>query len=192
MLLIVGLVRSLYYSVRNARMNYDIDSESQGPVAWRTYPPSAMSNWFKRNIQYPALFRGRHRKPIGWYTFPTRIESILVASYWMLNVIFLVVHPTGKVNGRMVDSVKMIGDRAGTLSLWNMPVFFLLSGRNDFLVWLTGWSYSMFHVFHKWIARVSALMALVHSLAYAIYMYQSLCSSASHQKHPPPLEELLL
>lgn len=59
------------------------------------------------------------------------------------------------------------------LSLWNMPIFFLLAGRNDFLVWLTGWSYGTFHVFHKWVARVSALMGMVHSVAYAVYMYQS-------------------
>ncbi|KAG0633149.1 hypothetical protein HOY80DRAFT_658100 [Tuber brumale] len=174
LLLATGIVRSLYYSVRNARMNYAIDSESQNPVAWRTYPPSALSNWFKRTIQYPALFRGRHRKPIGWYTFPTRIETILVATYWLLNIIFLVVNRNQKgLGGKSIDSVKLIGDRAGTLALWNLPVFFLLAGRNDFLVWLTGWSYSMFHVFHKWIARCAVLMAVVHSLAYAIYMYQS-------------------
>ncbi|RPB16452.1 hypothetical protein P167DRAFT_517255 [Morchella conica CCBAS932] len=53
-----------------------------------------------------------------------------------------------------------------------MPIFFLLAGRNDFLVWLTGWSYGTFHVFHKWVARVSALMGMVHSVAYAVYMYQ--------------------
>lgn len=125
---------------------------------------------------YPALFGGRHRQPVGWYTFPTRMETVLVASYWLINIIFLVVHH-GEVG--KIDGTKLIADRAGVLSLWNMPIFFLLAGRNDFLVWLTGWPYGTFHVFHKWIARVSALMAMVHSVAYAVYMYQSKFSKPS-------------
>lgn len=120
---------------------------------------------------YPALFGGRHRQPIGWYTFPTRMETLLVASYWLINVIFLVARP-GNAD-LQIDGSKLIADRAGVLALWNMPIFFLLAGRNDFLVWLTGWPYGTFHVFHKWIARVSALMGIIHSVAYAVYMYQS-------------------
>lgn len=121
---------------------------------------------------YPALFGGRHRQPIGWYTFPTRMETLLVASYWLINIIFLVVRRGGAE--LQVDPSKLIADRAGVLALWNMPIFFLLAGRNDFLVWLTGWPYGTFHVFHKWIARVSALMGMIHSVAYAVYMYQSM------------------
>lgn len=92
-----------------------------------------------------------------------------MASYWLINIIFLVVRH-GEIG--VIDGTKLIADRSGVLALWNMPIFFLLAGRNDFLVWLTGWPYGTFHVFHKWIARVSALMAMVHSVAYAVYMYQ--------------------
>lgn len=129
---------------------------------------------------YPALFGGRHRQPIGWYTFPTRMETLLVASYWLINIIFLVVRRGD--TALKIDGSKLIADRAGVLALWNMPIFFLLAGRNDFLVWLTGWPYGTFHVFHKWIARVSALMGMIHSVAYAVYMYQSMTPTI-----PPPL-----
>ncbi|KAI5845064.1 ferric reductase like transmembrane component-domain-containing protein, partial [Morchella snyderi] len=125
---------------------------------------------FSRYIKYPALFGNRHSQPIGWYTFPTRLEALLVGVYWFINISFLFVKHGNADDG--IDGSKILADRAGVLSLWNMPIFFLLAGRNDFLVWLTGWSYGTFHVFHKWVARVSALMGMVHSVAYAVYMYQ--------------------
>ena len=40
--------------------------------------------------------------------------------------------------------------------------------RNNVLLWLTGWSFSTFNQFHRWIARVATLEAVIHSIAYTV------------------------
>lgn len=30
------------------------------------------------------------------------------------------------------------------MSFYNLPLLWLLAGRNDFLIWITGWSYRAF------------------------------------------------
>ena len=49
-----------------------------------------------------------------------------------VNVVSLAAHQAGEMNGRMVGSVGAVGWRAGTLSLWSLPVFFLSAGRTSF------------------------------------------------------------
>ena len=59
------------------------------------------------------------------------------------------------------DMTRYIGDRAGFLALANLPIIFLLGGRNNFLIGITGLSYGVFNVFHKWVARVATVLAIV-------------------------------
>jgi hypothetical protein len=53
-----------------------------------------------------------------------------------------------------------------------MPIMFLFAGRNNLLIWITGWSYNEFQVFHKWIARVATLEAILHSACYGYFAAQ--------------------
>lgn len=36
---------------------------------------------------------------------------------------------------------RYVADRTGIMSFYNLPLLWLLAGRNDFLLWITGWSY---------------------------------------------------
>lgn len=56
---------------------------------------------------------------------------------------------------------RYIANRAGFLSLANLPIIFLLGGRNNFLIAITGLSYGVYNVFHKWVARVATVLAIV-------------------------------
>jgi hypothetical protein len=44
----------------------------------------------------------------------------------------------------------------------------MFSGRNNIFLWATGWDYATFNVFHRHIARVATLEAIVHSTAYTV------------------------
>jgi Ferric reductase like transmembrane component len=40
--------------------------------------------------------------------------------------------------------------------------------RNNVLLWVTGWSFSTFNKFHKWVARVVTVEAILHSIGYTV------------------------
>ena len=44
----------------------------------------------------------------------------------------------------------------------------MFSGRNNIFIPLTGWSFSTFNVFHRHIACVATIQAIVHSVAYTV------------------------
>lgn len=52
------------------------------------------------------------------------------------------------------------------MSFYNLPLLWVLAGRNDVLLWLTGWSYASASLFHRWVARIATVQAIVHSAAY--------------------------
>ena len=65
---------------------------------------------------------------------------------------------------------RFIADRTGIISIANVPVLWLFATRNDPLLWLTGWSFATYNRFHRWVARVATVQAVVHSIAYSVYM----------------------
>jgi predicted ferric reductase len=65
--------------------------------------------------------------------------------------------------------VKYIANRAGALAVCNFPLLWLFTGRNNFLQWVTGWTFSTFNVFHRWIARVVIVEAIIHSACYTVW-----------------------
>ena len=57
------------------------------------------------------------------------------------------------------------------IALANVPVMWLFAARNDPLLWITGWSFATYNRFHRCVTRISTLQAIVHSIAYSVYMY---------------------
>lgn len=45
--------------------------------------------------------------------------------------------------------------------------------RNNLLMGLTGWGFGTFNNFHRWIARIATLQAVIHSIGYTIIVYRS-------------------
>lgn len=136
--------------------------------------PSRLKTWIRRKLLLPALFGRKHIQPIS-YLLPTRGQSLMIGSYVLLNVLLLAADYR-LAGGR---TVKTVGDRAGHLAICQLPIFFLFAGRNNFLIWISGWPYNDFQVFHKWIARVATLEAVVHSACYGYFNAQSRESETS-------------
>jgi len=43
--------------------------------------------------------------------------------------------------------------------------------RNNLLMGLTGWHFGTFNNFHRWIARVATLQAVIHSIGYTVLVF---------------------
>ncbi|CAK9782632.1 hypothetical protein CC85DRAFT_326861 [Cutaneotrichosporon oleaginosum] len=99
-------------------------------------------------------------------------QIYLIALYLVINVIWSCLgYRTANDNlffpGRRDKQLaRFVADRTGIMSFYNLPLLFLLAGRNDLLIWLTGWSYASCTLWHRWVARVATLQAIVHSVAY--------------------------
>lgn len=66
---------------------------------------------------------------------------------------------------------RYLSDRTGVLSMSNLPLIWAFAMRNDVLIWLTGWSFSTFNVFHRWVARVATIEAIIHSIGYTVFVF---------------------
>ena len=66
-----------------------------------------------------------------------------------------------------------VADRTGIISTANIPLIWILATRNSILAWLTGWSFATLSSFHRWVAFVATMEAIVHSVAYTVYYVKS-------------------
>lgn len=130
-------------------------------------------------IFLPALFGSRRLEPlpgrIGY--LPGRALSIFIGIYLILNVIFSSVSfrnfwPNTFFESPQFEMCEYVGNRTGTLSLVNMSIAILFAGRNNILIAVTGWSQTTFLTLHRWTARVAALQAVVHSIAYTLAYFE--------------------
>jgi predicted ferric reductase len=68
---------------------------------------------------------------------------------------------------------RYIGDRAGLMAIAQLPLAWIFATRNDPLLWLTGWSFATYNRFHRWVARLCMVLAIVHSVSYSIYTWKA-------------------
>jgi hypothetical protein len=149
------------------------------PPFHRKLQSSALWSKLKAHIFLPALFGSRRLEPlpgrVGY--LPGRALSIFITIYITLNIIFSAVsfrsfQPNTFFMSKSAELNEYVGNRTGTLSLVNMSMAILFAGRNNILIALTGWSQTTFILLHRWIARVAALQAVVHSICYTLQYTQ--------------------
>jgi hypothetical protein len=69
--------------------------------------------------------------------------------------------------------LRYVADRTGIIATANLILVWLLAIRNNVLMWLTGWDFATYNNFHRWVARIATVEAIVHSVAYTILICQS-------------------
>lgn len=127
---------------------------------------------FRKYVSLPAAFGYKHSQPMGWGFFkmatPTRIQSLVVIGYLIMS--FVLCFPSYPFDdnyeeagtwGSQLES--FVADRTGIMSFTQAPIVFLFAGRNNLLMWLTGWSFDTFNVYHRWTSRVMMIYAIIHS-----------------------------
>ncbi|KAK4213728.1 hypothetical protein QBC37DRAFT_343462 [Rhypophila decipiens] len=139
-----------------------------------------LSSKIKEHILLPALFPSSRRlEPLPNSTgyVPSRVLTISLTFYLILNIIFSAVsfrsfQPNVWFLSAGFELCEYVGNRTGTLSLVNLALAILLSGRNNALVFLTGWNQTTFLTLHRWVARIAVVQVVVHSIVYTAAYFQ--------------------
>lgn len=133
-----------------------------------------VSNAYRKYITMPATFRRKvkeHGSFLKFYTYiiPTRYELILLFIWFILALAFNVANyhhdlPNAIWKKESAEIGRKIGDRTGIISTYLIPQLVLFAGRNNFLMWISGWSYSRFNIIHHWHARITFLLMALHAV----------------------------
>ena len=70
---------------------------------------------------------------------------------------------------------RYVSDRTGILSWAAFPAIWLFGMRNNLLMGMTGWDFGTFNNFHRWIARIATVQAVIHSVGYTVIVSRSEC-----------------
>lgn len=127
-------------------------------------------NWYRTHITMAPLFHKKHAGSLDWWfggLLPTRLETIILMGWFILIFAFCFPQINQPIQGLIENA---IGDRFADLAIFNFPLLVLFAGRNNFMQWITGWSYSRFLTFHRWVARVVFLLVLLHGIMESIYL----------------------
>ncbi|KAK6002962.1 hypothetical protein QM012_000807 [Aureobasidium pullulans] len=147
---------------------------------WKRYitpkfGPSTLSLKINQHLLVPATLNNRHSSPLPYRAgyLPKRALSIFVTSYVLLNIVFSAVSfhhvtPNAWYADRRHEIAAYVSNRTGVLSFANLALAILFSGRNNLLIFITGWSQSTMLVIHRWASRVATVQAVVHSIIYTI------------------------
>jgi predicted ferric reductase len=131
----------------------------------------------RQHIVLPPLGRYHHcetRKVLFLkFNLPSRTQTLVIVGYMAINMICLFVDheillPNYSQPTSMQQYSRYIGSRSGLLVLAEMNLLFFFGGRNNFLIYLTGWPLETFNVFHRWIGRVIVVNSIVHAAAETI------------------------
>jgi hypothetical protein len=178
-----GIGRHLLFLLGNLRRHKEqhpsTGSESAQPTSARPRKLLFLPIiWIKKYITIPATFSNRCSQPYGWCTIPPRIQSLTIVAFVLLNI-FLCCSSYRLTLGNLywpeksAQLLRYVSDRAGIISLANFPLVWLFGMRNDVLMWVTGWGFGTYNAFHRWVARVATVQAVVHSLGYTLMIVES-------------------
>jgi predicted ferric reductase len=109
-----------------------------------------------REVSYataPPLLVGRrilHFAPLG---------PVLVILAYLVVVLVFCFYKLDTTNQWKWEDV---GYRTGFVNICQLPLIFLLSGRQNIIGYLVGMSYDQLNLFHRWIARTLWLTATIH------------------------------
>ncbi|OUM54291.1 hypothetical protein BVG19_g3657 [[Candida] boidinii] len=112
---------------------------------------------------------------------PSRIESIILLGYFIIHFVFFFIDYHIPAQSYIFDSRReylnrLLADRTGILSFAHIPLLIAFAGRNNILCWVTGFNYASFIQFHKVLASMMFLDAMIHSIAYTIIVLGSYVS----------------
>jgi hypothetical protein len=167
-LCLIGAVQNHILPLFLHRQTIDLEGSS------KQSPPNKLIANFKRYLLLPATFKISHIRRPYYLSIPTRSQSILISLYLIINLIFMTVNyhlfdGNTRFANKTLQLQRYITDRAGVLALSQIPLLIAFAGRNNVLIWLTGYHYSTFNVWHKWVARMCTAYTFIHSVVYSAY-----------------------
>ncbi|KAL7797369.1 ferric reductase like transmembrane component domain-containing protein [Trichoderma ceciliae] len=133
-----------------------------------------IKGWFHRNLMMAPTFSYHHHQPLGWFTVPLRLPSLVIVGYIITHIFMLAFHYPVFSNNIYYKTVpgqvcRILADRLGIFMTADLPFIFLFGGRANILMYFTGWSYRTFSIFHRWIALVLVVEGIIHGVVFSAY-----------------------
>lgn len=133
-----------------------------------------VSNTFRRYVTLPGLFNGKvssHGKLFKAIEFviPSRLETLLIFVWFVLCLSFNVANfqhdtPNPIWPLKSAELGRKVADRTGVIAIYMVPQLVLFAGRNNFMEYISGWSYSRFNLIHQWYARILFCLIIAHGV----------------------------
>ncbi|OBA19417.1 hypothetical protein METBIDRAFT_33110 [Metschnikowia bicuspidata var. bicuspidata NRRL YB-4993] len=120
----------------------------------------------------------KHMLKTTWVFGLLRWDVLLMAAFVVQAVLctalsYTVSLPNMYINDVYFLTLDLIGYRSGLLAFSLMPVVFVFGLRNNPFCWMTGLPQANFITYHKLVALVMSLEALVHSAVWTAYAIRS-------------------
>jgi hypothetical protein len=125
---------------------------------------------FRKHFLDAPLFSTRHHREfklstaINVGTLPSRLQTFMLVGYFATNVGLSV----WKIDWsqKYSDASGEFRNRTGVMAVINMIPLFLLAGRNNPIIKLTGISFDTMNLIHRWFGRIVVLEAVAHTVAW--------------------------
>ncbi|EMG47047.1 hypothetical protein G210_2679 [Candida maltosa Xu316] len=136
-------------------------------------------NGYRRRIGLAPTFTQSKSKEFSYLggfisgLIPSRLETIVIGGFLITTTVLCAVHiqhiPGNPKAPTLHEELSgLIATRTSILTGYLVPLLILFAGRNNFLQWLTGWKYSTFMMYHRWISRVVLALVFTHGVTYTI------------------------
>lgn len=124
---------------------------------------------FKKSCLDAPLWRTRHHREfklssaIGVGTLPSRLQTFFLVGYFGVNIGFCI----WRIDYSSYSAgASELVSRTGIMAVINMIPLFLLAGRNNPIIKLTGISFDTMNLIHRWFGRIVVLEAIAHTVAW--------------------------
>lgn len=164
--------------------------EEDGNTKWKARPrafTTCSSIWRNQIVLAPTLGR-RIQRTLGWLTGGTRLQAITILCYIIIHIAIVSVrYPTMEENiyykSREAQRLRYVSDRLGVLMSSSLPFIWLFGTRNNFFLWATGLSFSTMQIFHRWVAIVFSIEAIIHGSCFTAYYFERKVRSSCAKDH---------
>jgi predicted ferric reductase len=150
------------------------------------------STYWRKYITLPALARRNktNEQKFLWFLdfiVPSRFETLVLLGFVGVTVAgcsagiqWFEEDPV--FTKRYAAMCRYVADRTGIVVSVYMPIVILFAGRNNFLQYLTHWSFATFITYHRWVARVAFILVFIHAVCFSL-TFEEYFSYYYHQNY---------
>ncbi|RFU73113.1 hypothetical protein TARUN_9155 [Trichoderma arundinaceum] len=165
LVLLLGTVSHAIASIPVKRSSQPVRKNNTG---------AKIKGWFHRNLMMAPTFSYHHHQPLGWFIVPLRLQSLVIVGYIIIQIFVLAFHYPVYSDSIYYKTIpgqvcRILADRLGIFMTADLPFIFLFSGRANIFIYLTGWSYRTFSIFHRWIALILVVEGIIHGCVFSAY-----------------------
>ncbi|KAL4778280.1 ferric reductase like transmembrane component-domain-containing protein [Aspergillus varians] len=172
-ILSIGMFNQLVGCIFTSRYDYPLRS----PAFWRYSPLRQICHWIQMHFLVATAIPSWGRQFL-WWTFSTRSEALITLGFWVLSIVGCAasyrLFPENIYWPDMsAQLIRYMADRTGIISFANLPLLWLFAGRNNICAWATGWNFATFNIFHRHVAWIATIQAVVHTTLYLVLFFQN-------------------